>query len=315
MQPADIAALARRVQENISRVIVGKEEMLTLMLSALIARGHVLLEDVPGTGKTVTARSLAKSLSASFSRVQFTPDLLPSDITGTRVYQPDKGQFLFHPGPVFAQILLADEINRATPRTQSALLECMEERQVTEGGVTYPLPAPFLVIATQNPVETAGTFPLPEAQLDRFLMKLTPGYPDENEAMEIMARFMGNQPLEELQPVCGCDELLEAQASLSLCEVQEDVRRYIAALCRRTREDERVQLGVSPRGMLALLRACQALALIQGRAFVIPDDVQRLAVPVLAHRVIPKGFSGRGEAARQVVREAIEAVPAPTEAR
>ena len=270
---------------------------------------------MPGTGKTVTARALSKSLSASFSRIQFTPDLLPSDVTGTRIYQPDKGAFVFHAGPVFAQILLADEINRATPRTQSALLECMEERQITDGGVTYPLPEPFLVIATQNPVETAGTFPLPEAQLDRFLMKLTPGYPDEGEALAIMDRFIASQPLEELAPVCSCEELLDAQHSLSQCEVQQDVRRYIAALCQRTREDDRAQLGVSPRGMLALLRASQALALTEGRAYVIPDDVQRLAVPVLAHRVIPKGFSGRGEAARQVVRDAVSAVPAPTETR
>ncbi len=315
MQPSDIAALARRVQENIARVIVGKDDMLKLLLAAVIARGHVLLEDVPGTGKTVTARSLARSLDASFSRIQFTPDLLPADITGARVYRPDQGEFKFIPGPVFANILLADEINRATPRTQSALLECMEERQVTEGGVTYPLPAPFLVIATQNPVETQGTFPLPEAQLDRFLMRLTPGYPTAEEALSILGRFLREEPLRELQPVCGVEELKNAQAALPACEVAECVRAYIAALCEQTRRDERAQLGVSPRGMLALMRAAQALALIEGRGYVIPDDVQRLAVPVLAHRVIPKGYTGRSDAARQVVEDAVEAVPVPTETR
>ena len=315
MQAQEIAALAERVRNNIARVIVGREEMISLLLAAVIARGHVLLEDVPGTGKTVTARSFARSVDGQFARIQFTPDLLPADITGTRVYRQDLGEFVFHPGPVFTNILLADEINRATPRTQSALLECMEERQVTEGGVTYPLPAPFLVIATQNPIEIQGTFPLPEAQLDRFLMKLTPGYPDENEALAILDRFIAAEPLAELKPVCGCDDLIAAQQALPACEVEISVRRYIAALCEHTRKDDRVQLGVSPRGMLALLRAAQALALIQGRAFVTPDDVQRLAVPVLAHRVIPKGYAGRGDIAGQVVRDAVESVPAPTETR
>ena len=315
MQPSDVAALAANIRRNIARVIVGKDEMLTLLITAVIAQGHVLLEDVPGTGKTVTARSLARSVDGAFSRIQFTPDLLPADITGTRVYRPDQGEFQFHPGPVFANILLADEINRATPRTQSALLECMEEQQVTEGGVTYPLPQPFLVIATQNPVETAGTFPLPEAQLDRFLMRLTPGYPDEDEALTILDRFLRNDPLADLQPVCGCAALLEARQALADCEVEISVRRYIAALCRRTREDERAQLGVSPRGMLALLRSSQALALTEGRAYVIPDDVQRLAMPVLCHRVIAKGFADRNQAARAIVQDALSSVPAPTETR
>lgn len=315
MQPSDIAALAARIRQNIARVIVGKEEMLTLLLTAVIAQGHVLLEDVPGTGKTVTARSLARSVDGSFSRIQFTPDLLPADITGTRVYRPDQGEFRFMPGPVFANILLADEINRATPRTQSALLECMEERQVTDGGVTYALPQPFLVIATQNPVETAGTFPLPEAQLDRFLMKLTPGYPNAEEALAILDRFIRQDPLAKLSPVCACDALNQARQALADCEVSADVRQYIAAVCAATREDERAQLGVSPRGMLALLRSSQALALVEGRGFVIPDDVQRLALPVLAHRVIPKGFSGRDQIARAIVTDALAAVPVPTETR
>ena len=315
VQPQDIAAFAQKIRKNIARVVVGKNEMIDLLLAAVIARGHVLLEDVPGTGKTVTARSFARSVGGQFSRIQFTPDLLPSDITGTRVYRQDEGRFVFHTGPVFTNILLADEIHRATPRTQSALLECMEERQVTDGGVTYALPDPFLVIATQNPVEIQGTFPLPEAQLDRFLLRLTPGYPDHAEALAILGRFLKEEPLERLAPVCDCAALAEAQRALPLCEVEEDVRGYIADLCEYTRKDDRAQLGVSPRGMLWLMRAAQALALIQGRAFVTPDDVQRLAVPVMAHRVIVKGYAAQGAAARQIVQAALAAVPVPTEKR
>ncbi len=315
MEPDQIAALARRLKENIARVVVGKEDMIELMLAAVIARGHVLLEDVPGTGKTVTARSLARSIGGDFSRIQFTPDLLPADITGTRIFRQDQGEFVFHPGPVFANILLADEINRATPRTQSALLECMEERQVTDGGTTYALPEPFLVIATQNPIEIQGTFPLPEAQLDRFLMRLTPGYPDTAEALQILDRFLKDEPLADLAPVCRKEELSAAQASLAACEVSDAVRGYIAALCEATRKDERAHLGVSPRGMLALMRAAQAQALIRGRDYVTPDDVQHLAVPVMAHRVIPKGYAGRGDTAQQIVLDAVAATAAPTETR
>ena len=313
MQPAEIAALARKIKENIATVLVGKDDMLSLLMAALVARGHVLLEDVPGTGKTVTARSLALSLDGRFSRIQFTPDLLPSDITGTRVFLPDEGRFEFRQGPVFANILLADEINRATPRTQSALLECMEERQVTDGGVSYPLPEPFLVLATQNPVEPLGCFPLPEAQLDRFLMRLTPGYPGTAEAKAILERFMKREPIRALRPVCSCGELIEAQASLPACAVEDSLLEYIAALCERTRRDSRVKMGVSPRGMLALMRAAQALALTEGRDFVIPDDIQRLAVPVWAHRIIPLGYGSRKETAVAVVEDAVRAVPVPTE--
>ncbi|MBQ4436805.1 MAG: MoxR family ATPase [Clostridia bacterium] len=315
MQSAEIAALAARVKENIARVVVGKEEMIDLLLASVIARGHVLLEDVPGTGKTVTARCFARSIGGIFSRIQFTPDLLPADITGTRVYRQDRGEFVFHPGPVFANILLADEINRATPRTQSALLECMEERQVTDGGVTHVLPEPFLVIATQNPIEIQGTFPLPEAQLDRFLMQLTPGYPDHDEALRILGRFLKDEPIQTLEPVCDCEALAEAQRALPQCEVDESVRNYIAELCEYTRKDDRVQLGVSPRGMLALMRAAQALALTQGRGFVIPDDVQRLAVPVLAHRIIARGYASQAETGRKIVQDAVSAVAVPTEKR
>ena len=315
MSPSEIAALAARIKENIARVIVGRDEMLTLMLAAVVARGHILLEDVPGTGKTVTARCFARSIGGVFSRIQFTPDLLPADITGTRVYRQDRGEFVFHPGPVFANILLADEINRATPRTQSALLECMEERQVTEGGVTRALPEPFLVIATQNPVETQGTFPLPEAQMDRFLMRLTPGYPDHGEAMLILDRFLREEPLLSLSPVCDCRALSEAQNALPACEVEESLRGYIVTLCEKIRADERALLGVSPRGMLALMRASQALALTQGRAFVTPDDIRRLAVPVLAHRVVVRGYGPQADTSRQIVQAALDTVPVPTESR
>lgn len=315
MQYQDIAALARRVKENIGKVIIGKTEQMDLILTAVIAGGHVLLEDVPGTGKTVMARSLAKSLACGFSRVQFTPDLLPADITGMSVYQPGDGQFVFNPGPVFTNILLADEINRATPRTQSALLECMEERQVTEGGVTRKLEMPFLVIATQNPVETQGTFPLPEAQLDRFLVKLSMGYPQGDEALQMMERFIRQSPLEALSPVASQGEIRDAQALFSQCQVSQPVMQYIAALCQATRSDEQVQLGVSPRGMLALLRAAQAYAALRGRAFVTPDDVKRLAVPVLAHRLIPRGLYGREGESDRLMEEILQAVPVPTEAR
>lgn len=313
MLPKDVAALAQRIRNNIERVVVGKSELITLMLTAVIARGHVLLEDVPGTGKTITARSLARSLACDFARIQFTPDLLPADITGTSIYRADTGKFEFHAGPVFTNILLADEINRATPRTQSALLECMEERQVTEGGVTRALSAPFLVIATQNPVEIQGTFPLPEAQLDRFLMRLTPGYPDTQGAVDILSRFLHDEPLSALESVCTGEEILSAQAAVSQCEVSLPVQRYIVSLCERTRQDERTQLGVSPRGMLALMRASQAYAMVQGRGFVTPDDIKTLAVPVLSHRVIARGLYGQARAGESIVLDAVKNVAVPTE--
>ena len=311
----DVKALADGILENVSRVIIGKDEEIRLLLTCVIAGGHALMEDVPGTGKTVMARALAASLDCSFSRIQFTPDLLPGDVTGMNVFDMQKSDFVFKPGPVFTNVLLADEINRATPRTQSALLECMEERQVTEGGVTRSLPEPFLVIATQNPIEIQGTFPLPEAQLDRFLLRLTPGYPDHGEALRILERFLREEPLQTLEPVCGCETLAEAQHALVQCEVEESVRGYIAELCEATRRDDRTQLGVSPRGMLALMRASQALALTQGRAFVVPDDVQRLAEPVLAHRIIARGYGSQAAAARQIVRDAVSQIPVPTENR
>lgn len=315
MQYQDIAAWATRVRENVSRVIIGREEQIDLMLAAMLAGGHVLLEDVPGTGKTVLARSMARSLDCAFARVQFTPDLLPADITGMSVYQPADGQFVFAPGPVFTNILLADEINRATPRTQSALLECMEERQVTEGGVTRRLDGPFWVLATQNPVETQGTFPLPEAQLDRFLMRLSMGYPTQEEALRLMERFIHGSPLETLAPVASRAEVIAAQEAYSACQVSQPVMRYMAQLCQATRTDERAQLGVSPRGLLALLRACQAYAAVRGRDYATPDDVKTLAVPVLGHRVILRGLYGKRGENEAFIREILDRTPAPTEER
>lgn len=313
MELRDIQGLAQNVRERIQRVIVGKSDTVELMLCAMIARGHVLLEDVPGTGKTVMAKSLARSLDCAFSRIQFTPDLLPSDVTGLSIFNARIEDFEFKSGPVFTNILLADEINRATPRTQSALLECMEERQVTEGGVTRPLDEPFLVVATQNPVETQGTFPLPEAQLDRFLMKLRPGYPDTDEALSILDRFISNNPLEKLTPCASAEDIKAAQALIGTVHVSEPVRRYMVALVEKTRELPEVETGVSPRGLLALLRACQAWAAMHGRDFVTPDDVKALAVPVLAHRIILGGLYGRSTKSEEVVREALHQITAPVE--
>lgn len=313
MDVKSVAAFAKNVSDNVSRVIVGKEDAIKLVLCAILARGHILLEDVPGTGKTVMAKSLAKSLDADFARIQFTPDLLPTDVTGLSIWDAKAGEFTFKPGPVFTNILLADEINRATPRTQSALLECMEERQVTESGVTRKLAEPFLVVATQNPVEIQGTFPLPEAQLDRFLVRLKMGYPDTQGAMQILRRFISQSPLEELQPVVKREEIVEAQNALKDVEASTPVMSYITALCERTRQFEQVQLGVSPRGMLALLRASQAHALVEGRDFVTPDDVRAMAEPVLAHRIVVRGMYGRSGQGEMIVAEALKSTPVPTE--
>lgn len=313
MDVKSVAAFAKNISDNVSRVIVGKEDAIKLVLCAILARGHILLEDVPGTGKTVMAKSLAKSLDADFARIQFTPDLLPTDVTGLSIWDAKAGEFTFKPGPVFTNILLADEINRATPRTQSALLECMEERQVTESGVTRKLAEPFLVVATQNPVEIQGTFPLPEAQLDRFLVRLKMGYPDTQGAMQILRRFISQSPLEELQPVVKREEIVEAQKALKDVEASTPVMAYITALCERTRQFEQVQLGVSPRGMLALLRASQAHALVEGRDFVTPDDVRAMAEPVLAHRIVVRGMYGRSGQGELIVAEALKSTPVPTE--
>ena len=312
MEFEQISKLAEKLRENVSCVIVGKEEQIELILTAMLCGGHVLLEDVPGTGKTTMAKALSKSLSCNFSRIQFTPDLLPSDVTGARIYDQNSGSFSFVKGPAFTNILLADEINRATPRTQSALLECMEERQITEGGTTYVLDDPFLVIATQNPVESQGTFPLPEAQLDRFLMRLSLGYPTHEEAVHLLRRFLNSQPLSRIESVATREELRSAAVLCGQCHVSEDVMGYMASLCEAARDPEKVRLGPSPRALLALMRACQAYAAVQGRDFVIPDDVKVLAVPVLAHRILLRGL-GYQNTAESFLRTLLDKVPVPTE--
>lgn len=308
-----IAQLCQKIKENVGKVMIGREETIDIMLAALIARGHVLLEDMPGTGKTMLAKSLAKSMDAGFARIQFTPDLLPSDITGISVYQPKTGEFEFKPGPVFTNILLADEINRATPRTQSALLECMEERQVSEGGQSRKLDEPFLVVATQNPVEIQGTFPLPEAQLDRFLVRLSMGYPTRDEATAILNRFLMDQPLDTLEPVCSAQDMRDASQAYVQCKVSPAVMGYMVSVCEATRDPEKVRLGASPRGMLALMRLCQAYAALKGRDYVTPDDVKKLAIPALSHRIVLRGGFGATADSVNFMQEVLNKVPAPTE--
>jgi MoxR-like ATPase len=310
-----IADVAGKIRYNIERVIVGKASTIELVIVAVFCEGHVLLEDVPGIGKTMLAKSVARSLNCVFHRLQCTPDLLPSDITGTYVYNQKNGNFEFRPGPVFAQVLLADEINRATPRSQSALLEAMEERQVTLEGETRKLPRPFLVLATQNPIELEGTFPLPEAQLDRFLMRLSIGYTTETEDGVILNRFIHDNPIEDLEGVIDAEEVLELQKISRQVLITPDVRQYVIRLVRATREQPHVELGASPRAMIGLCRTAQALAAIRGRSFVIPDDVKYLAPFVLAHRIIPEASMAlKGRSGEDIVRQVLEAIPAPVEA-
>ena len=275
-----------KILQNIGRVIVGKEQTARLLLTALLADGHVLLEDVPGTGKTKLAKTLAKSVNAAFSRIQFTPDLLPSDVTGLNIYDWQKNQFVLRTGPVFTNILLADEINRATPRTQAGLLECMEERQVTIDGETYIPGTPFFVIATQNPVETTGTFPLPEAQLDRFMMRLSMGLPKREEELSILEKYMEKEPLDELTSVLDLEELAAAKAAANKVFVHRCVQEYLVDIVDATREGEQIIAGTSPRGALTLLRCAKAYAYLDGRDYVTPDDIKTLTVPVLAHRIV-----------------------------
>ena len=313
MELSDIALLAEKIRTNIEKVIIGKSAELELLVTALICGGHVLLDDVPGTGKTVTAKSLAKSINCDFKRIQFTPDLLPTDITGMSVFNQKEYQFEFREGPAFTNILLADELNRATPRTQSALLECMEEGQITVDGVTRKLADPFFVIATQNPVETSGTFPLPEAQLDRFLLRLRPGYPGIDEELTILNRFILDNPLDALEPVVSGSDIVAARQSYQKIHVSEPVRRYIVNLTNATRSHSDVTLGVSPRGMLWMLKASQALAAISGRAYVLPDDIKRLAAPVFAHRIITQTGYGAADKAAEIISKIVGAIAVPTE--
>lgn len=311
---SQVQELAHRIQQNVATVIIGKEQVIELALVALLCEGHLLAEDVPGTGKTMLTRALAASVGAAFNRIQFTPDLLPTDVTGVSIYNQRTQAFEFRPGPVMANIVLADEINRATPRTQSALLECMEERQVTVDGVAHKLSRPFLVFATQNPVEQEGTFPLPEAQLDRFFLKLSLGYPSLDEEDAMLVRLQLGHPIERVQPVASTDELLAAQQAVREVHVADDVRRYVAELVQATRRHPDAAIGASPRGSLALFRAAQALAAVRGRGYVLPDDVKTMAVPVLGHRVILKPESQlRGRTAAQLVEAVLASVAAPVE--
>ena len=309
-----ITDTAKKLRENIQKVIVGKDEIIDLALIAMLCEGHVLLEDVPGTGKTTLAKTIAASLGCSFHRVQFTPDLLPSDVTGIYYYNQKSQEFEFRAGPVFSQILLADEINRATPRTQSSLLEAMSERQVTVDIETHALPRPFLVLATQNPVELEGTFPLPEAQLDRFLMKVALGYPSADEENAILMRFEQSDPLESLEKVVDAAEIMAMQQEVRQIKVEESVRHYIVDVCRATREHEDIELGASPRATMALYRTCQALAAINGRSFVIPDDVKTMTPYVLTHRLIVNPQTRlRGRRPEEVINEVVNTVPVPVE--
>ncbi|HXF60773.1 MAG TPA: MoxR family ATPase [Caldilineaceae bacterium] len=307
-----LSDFAQAVQQNIARAIIGKAAAVELMLVALLADGHILLEDVPGIGKTTLAKALARSIDCSFARIQFTPDLLPSDVTGINYFNQKSQLFEFRPGPVLSQVLLGDEINRATPRTQSALLEAMQERQVTVDGQTYPLPRPFMVIATQNPIELEGTFPLPEAQLDRFMLQVRLGYPTLAEEEEILLRYERRDPLEELQPVTDAAGVLALQEEVRRVHVSPEMRGYILDVVRSTREHPIVELGVSPRGTLALYRASQALAGLRGRDFVIPSDVQTLCPPLLTHRIhISSQTRLRGRTPQEIVAEIVEKAPVP----
>ncbi|MNO26885.1 ATPase family [compost metagenome] len=305
---------ANRIRSNIEKVVVGKKETIDLLLSALFGNGHVLLEDVPGTGKTLLAKTIARSIDGEFRRVQFTPDLLPSDLSGINFYNQKKGDFEFRPGPLFTHVLLGDEINRATPRTQSSLLECMEERQVTIDGMSHKLASPFFVLATQNPIDNQGTFPLPEAQLDRFLMRIAMGYPTFEEGVGILERFRENNPLDELRPVATEEEVAAAQHSAARIHVSQDLLAYIVRIIEATRKHNQVRLGASPRASGALLRASQGYALIQGREYVAPDDIKAVAIPVLAHRlVLHRGFNQEEAQDTAVIRQVLSEVEVPAE--
>ncbi len=307
-----LAEIGNRITENVEKVIVGKHREVQFVLVAMLCRGHVLIEDVPGVGKTVLAKSFARSIGSSFSRIQFTPDLLPSDITGVSVFSPKTREFEFRPGPIMAQIVLTDEINRATPKTQSALLEAMEERQITVDETTYAMPEPFLVLATQNPIEYEGTFPLPEAQLDRFLMRISLGHPTAEQEIEIMDAQQHRHPLETLEQVVSVEELQQAQADVRDVYVDDVIKQYIVSIVSATRTHPDIYLGASPRGSLGLVNTGRALAALEGRDYVLPDDIKRLAVPVLAHRVIVSPAARiRDVDTRDVVQEVLSQTPVP----
>jgi MoxR-like ATPase len=309
---ADIEGLYERIADNVGEVIVGKPESIKLTIIGLLCQGHILIEDVPGTGKTMLAKSLARSIGCSFNRIQFTPDMLPSDVTGVSIFNQKTNEFEFRPGPVIAQIVLTDEINRATPKTQAALLEAMEERQVTVDGHTYPLPEPFMVLATQNPIEYEGTFPLPEAQMDRFLLRINVGYPAGRDEIQMLSNQKLEHPIRSLEQVVDVEELLQAQAEIRKVNVSSEVMGYIVELVDATRSHSEVYLGASPRGSLALYRTAQVSAAMSGRDFVIPDDVKALAVPALAHRLIVGSAARIREVdERDIVRELLDRIPVP----
>ena len=305
----EVAELGSRLRDNISRAVKAPDQVVRDLIVALLAEGHVLIEDAPGVGKTALARSLARSLEAEYARVQCTSDLLPADLVGTNVFNQRTSTFEFHPGPVFANVVLVDEINRASPKTQSGLLECMQERQITIDGHKHELALPFVVLATQNPSEYEGTYPLPEAELDRFMVRVTLGYPDAWDESAMLAEHADRDPVEELEPVAEVSGVRGAQAALSGIEATEPLRRYVVAICDATRRDERVELGASPRAGLMLFRAAKALAALEGRDHVLPDDVQALAPSVLAHRLL-LSYEVDGDQREAVIREAIDRVPA-----
>ncbi|WP_405172163.1 MoxR family ATPase [Paenibacillus sp. FSL H8-0280] len=313
----DIQGMERMNQQlidHVGKVIVGKEHTIELVMTAIIASGHVLLEDVPGTGKTMLAKSVASSLDCTFQRIQFTPDLLPSDLTGIHFFNQKEGDFEFRPGPLFANLVLADEINRATPRTQSSLLECMEEHQISIDGSTRQLERPFIVIATQNPIDNQGTFPLPEAQMDRFMMKIRMGYPSSEESVEILRRTVASRSVDDLSAVISREELLKAQDTYKTVQINEDLLRYIIQLTEATRQHPELSLGVSPRGAQALLKASQAWAALHGRDFVLPDDIKVLAEPVLAHRLVFRNRIRQQEGlAERIIQELLNQTEVPTE--
>lgn len=309
-----IAEVSKRIRENVQKVIVGKDDVINLVLVATLCEGHVLLEDVPGIGKTTLARALAISLGCTFRRIQFTPDLLPSDVTGLSWFNQKTQEFEYRPGPIISQVVLADEINRATPRTQSALLEAMQERQVTVDGVTRYLPRPFLVMATQNPIELEGTFPLPEAQIDRFLLRVLIGYPDEKEEAKILERFRLDDPINTLQPVTTAEEIITLQKVRREVRVEESVRDYAVSVARATRNHKEISLGASPRATLSLYQASQAWAALHGRDFVLPDDIKFLAPHVLTHRLmISPQAQLRGRLPSELVADIVDSVPVPVE--